>query len=623
MRALAAALLLCALIGRPAAGQRPDSTRADSLRADSTRADTAATDYSALFLKTYEEGRTRVPVFPRLGRPALLPALSRLVFDRDSIEWHNAETVSDLLSKVPGVFVWRGGWIGRPEPINYQGRTTASADFLVDGMPLRALGPDSLGLDPSLLPLSFFDRVEVERLPGQLRVHLFSRRHDRLPPRTRVGVASGDLQIARYLGSLEKRSAGGFGYVVAGEYLASPLRTGDQGAFHNTQTWLQASYVPAGPVQAMVQLFRGGPRREPVLTTGADGSITSASDTLIQGLAGKRSDFMATVVYQRNRDGTGLRAALLAGASSWREDSTALALSSPDRHVRYLDQSVTQLGGTLSARSRTSSFEGQVWYRTRWTPMEVRASAASTPFGALAAGIEAVYQRHDGGRTSRWLTGRAGLVLPFGIRATALVRTGSWVATPARYDAEAVGSTDLGALAAIGGARASAEVGYWRTGGFRPEAYATYRTIDTVGASGPTKWLTVSARLAPKQWLVLDGWYSNPVGVKPEGQAPTHSIVNATIQSKFLPTFRSGIFVLKLQGSMETWGTGVLGRDRVGAAVPLKGATFFRAQIQFKIGDFVAYYDRVNLQASRLGYLPDLPLLRLASTFGVRWEFSN
>lgn len=150
-----------------------------------------------------------------------------------------------------------------------------------------------------------------------------------------------------------------------------------------------------------------------------------------------------------------------------------------------------------------------------------------------------------------------------------------------------------------------------------------YRMIDTIGPSGPTKWLTVSARIAPFQWFVLDGWYSNPVGSRPEGLPPTHSIVNATIQSKFLPTFRSGIFGLKLQGSMETWGTGVIGRDAAGAPLPLKGATFFRGQIQFKIGDFVAYYDRVNLQASRLGYLPGIPLLRLASTFGVRWEFSN
>jgi hypothetical protein len=45
-----------------------------------------------------------------------------------------------------------------------------------------------------------------------------------------------------------------------------------------------------------------------------------------------------------------------------------------------------------------------------------------------------------------------------------------------------------------------------------------------------------------RQWLSFDGWYSTPQGPRPEGQPPTHSMLNATIQSKFLPTFRSGIF---------------------------------------------------------------------------------
>ena len=45
----------------PLAAQVPDSVRADTTARDST-------DFSELFLKTYEAGRHRVPVFPRLGR---------------------------------------------------------------------------------------------------------------------------------------------------------------------------------------------------------------------------------------------------------------------------------------------------------------------------------------------------------------------------------------------------------------------------------------------------------------------------------------------------------------------------------------------------------------------------
>ena len=593
----------------------------DSVRADTTARD--STDYSALFLKTYEAGRNRVPVYPRLGRREMMAPFGRIVYSRDSLEWHNMATLSDLLAKVPGVFVWRGGWVGRPEPINFQGRATASMELVIDGIPYLPLGPDSVAVDPSILPMTFFDRIEIERLPGFLRVHLFSRRHDRLPPRTRVGVASGDFDIARYIGSLEKRTARGFGYVVAAEHLAIPLRNGDQGSYSNTQTWLQASYVPAGRIKAMVQLFRGVPKRGDVLSLGSTGAVDPAGDTLSQGLNGHRTDFQASAVYERRPDGLGFRGVAFAGQSSWREDSTALTLGGPDRHVQYVDQRVWQLGGQAGYRTRTSSVEARAWHRTRWTPLEVRALAATSPGRALGVDVEGVYQRHEGGRTSRFLTGRAGMSLPGGFRIGAMGRTGSRVGYPMLAAAAAVPLTDLGGLVALDRSRVGFEVGYWRTAAFAPERYALYRTIDTIAPSGPTRWLTVSGRLAPKQWFILDGWYSNPIGAKPEGLPPTHSIVSATIQSRFLPTFRSGIFGLKLQGSMESWGTGVIGRDKAGLPITERGATFFRAQIQLKIGDFIAYYDRANFQASRAGYLPSLPLLRLASSFGVRWEFAN
>jgi hypothetical protein len=184
-------------------------------------------------------------------------------------------------------------------------------------------------------------------------------------------------------------------------------------------------------------------------------------------------------------------------------------------------------------------------------------------------------------------------------------------------------SVDWAVLGGFERPRLAAELGLWSTAAARPEPFPLYRTIDAIGPTEATRWLTVRGRIAPRQWFILDGWYSNPISGGVEGLPPTHSIVNATIQSRFLPTFRSGIFGLKLQGTMETWGTGVIGRDALGSQITLRGATLFRGQIQLQIGDFVAYYDRSNLQASDLGYLPGLPLPTLASTFGVRWQFSN
>ncbi|MGE0441495.1 MAG: TonB-dependent receptor [Gemmatimonadales bacterium] len=609
------AVLGAVLLAGPTGAQVPDTVRTDTTAVGDT------TDYSALFLKAYEEGRERVPVFPRLGSPRLLPSLVRAVFDQDSLEWHNAETVSDILAKVPGVYLWRGGWIGRPEPVGYQGRGAAGTEYVIDGMPLTPLGRDSLSFDPSLLPLTFFERIEVERIPGLLRIHLFTRRHEHLPERTRVGVASGDFDIARYIASLEKRTRSGFGFVAAAEHLAVPLRTGDEGGYSNTQGWLQLSWVPAQkPWRAMAQYFTAGPTRGTVHAVDEAGTILP--DTLLLGINGGRSDFQANLVYQPNPSGIGPEFGLQVARSAWREDSTEFSLGTPDGHARWVDQSLWLLSGRAAWRTARTSLGGEVRYRSRWTPLEVKVTGAATPPGPLTLAGEAVSQRHDGSRSSRWILGRAGLEAG-AFRVAGQARVGSWVGSPMDASDQAESRQDLGLLVGFERPRLAVEAGYWRTDGFTPRSFPLFRGIDSLGTLGSTRWLTVSARVAPLQWFVLDGWYSNPVGTRPVGQPPTHGIVNATIQSRFLPTFRSGIFGLKLQGTMESWGTGALGLDDAGAPIELKGATFFRAQIQLKIGSFIAYYDRANFQASRLGYVPGISLLRLASTFGVRWEFSN
>jgi hypothetical protein len=410
------------------------------------------------------------------------------------------------------------------------------------------------------------------------------------------------------------------GFVLAAEHLAVPLTRDQQGSYSNTQGWLQLSYQRSPRFGANLQLFRSGPERADVF------AAADKKDTLSAGLDGRRTDLHATASYAPGGEGPGPRLSLAFAYTSWSEDSTGLALPPPPpvhQHVRLIDQSVMQIGALASHRGAATSLEASAWYRSRWTPLEVRAFGAVAPPGGLVGTLEAVYQRHDGERTSRWLLARAGVALPLRLRLGGMLRVGSAVAAPALASDRAADLSDGAALLAFEHPRLGLEVGYWRTSGSSPQGFSLYREVPALAPTGPATWVTFSGRVAPRQWFILDGWYSDAVGVGPEGQPPTHSIVNATIQSKFLPTFRSGIFGLKLQGSMETWGTGVLGRNAEGEPVPLPGATFFRGLIQLQIGAFTAYYDRVNLRASDLGYVPGLPILRLASTFGVRWEFSN
>ena len=209
----------------------------DTLAEDSLAQDTV--DYTARFLEAQQTVAVRVPVLPLLEPPGPRPALTRTVFTRDSIEWGHAATVGDLLTQIPGVFLWRGGFIGRPEPVNFQARGASSAEYYLDGLPYVAAGVDSLAVDPALFSISFLDRIEVERWPGLLRVYLFTRRHDRVAPRSRIAIARGDGDFARYEGSLERRFTKGVGFAIAGDYLNSPTASGSSSSYSNTQFWLR------------------------------------------------------------------------------------------------------------------------------------------------------------------------------------------------------------------------------------------------------------------------------------------------------------------------------------------------------------------------------------------------
>lgn len=626
LRAIAALALL--LVSRPAVAQVIDTTRVDSLARDTT-------DWTAEFLRAQQEARQTVPVIRRLGSGTLLTPLSRIVLTRDTIDWQNAETVADLLTRVPGVYLWRGGWAGRPELPGYQGRGAASVEYLVDGVPYLPLGNDSLHIDPSQLPLSFFDRLEIEKLPGLVRVSLFSKRHDRRAPRTRIGVSSGDLEIARYQGSLEKRGTRGQAFGLAFDHLSVPISGSGPGDYRNTQGWIHLGYAPSPRFAAELSYFQSSPDREPIVTE---------TDTLSRGRKGTRRDLQARVALGGSADRTGITLDLIGALTGWSDallrdtlrtivtgtDSAGNPTADTTITLEKRRRTLVQAGAIAGWRGPISVVTGSVWLRNDWTPLEVRGHAGLAPNRFATLSAEAAYQRHDASRNSAWVTARAGFALPAGFRASGVWRRGTAVHFPmltGRDSIPADAAQDLDDRSiAVGWAPvrfAEAEGTWTSTAGYAPRAFDQYPSIMTIAPSARTEWLTVSGRLSPRQWVIIDGWYSTPRGSRPEGQPRTHSVINATIESRFLRTFPSGIFGLKLRVSMESWGTGILGRDSLDTPVTLRGATFLRGHIAIRLGSFMAYYDRYNLQSTKLFYVPGLEIPGFASTFGVRWEFSN
>jgi hypothetical protein len=582
----------------PAAAQILD----DTLAPDSLAEDTV--DYTARFLEAQERVALRVPVLAPLEAPGPRPALSRTVITRDSIEWGHAATVGDLLTRIPGVFLWRGGFIGRPEPVNFQARGAGSTEYYLDGLPYVAAGVDSLAVDPALFSISFIDRIEVERWPGLLRIHLFTRRHDRLAPRSRIAIARGDGDFARYEGALERRFANGLGFGLAADYLNSPTASGSSSAYSNTQFWLQGSYIPTPRIGLQYQVVRSAPDRRPFVA--ADPVL---GDTIGPGFDARRTDAQLRASWRATEEGTGPRIDLLYGRTGWDGGG--------------IEQRVSQVGGALAYRTPTMSLGASAFHRTRWTALDVRGTLGWNPVPAVTARAEAVHQRHYGGRNSDFVALSAGLQPMRGLALTGTARIGNVVTAPAITADTAQEISDYEAAIGWERERLGLRLAFSRTAAFSPLGYAEFPGVAALGSIPEVEWVTAQVRLAPLRWITLDGWYSDPRDVTPDGIPPSHSMTAVTLRSKFLRQFPSGIFDLKLRLSVESWGTGVIGRDANGLPITLGGATFFRTLLQIQLQSFSLFWDRGNIGASELTYVPGFEVPAYGTVFGVRWEFLN
>jgi hypothetical protein len=572
----------------------------DSLPADSVTRDTVNT--TERYLKVQATNAVLLPVLPYVGVDGPRVAMSRIILTRDSIEWSMAETVSDLLQRVPGTYLWRGGWLGRTEYPDFQARGPTSVEYLVDGLPYVPLGPDSVGVDPSFFSLSLYERIEIERWPGRLRVELFTRRHASQAPGSLVGISSGDKAIARYIGFLERRFPSGIGFGLGGERMVAPTATGTSSSYDNTNIWLQLGVVPSERFGLQAQLISSNPDRKPYL---------ASADTLELGNTGKRTDAQLRAFWRSRAGETGFRVDGLLGRTTWGGSG--------------VNDEVRQGGLVLGWRSPTLGVTAQAFNRSRITPWDVRARAGWIPIAPFSAEVETGYQKHDGGRESRWIGGRGSLRFPLGLEVQGTIRRGSVVSAPAIATDRAQSLTDW--QGSVGWQRpwAGLEVGLAHTDRFQPLAYRSFLpSVPALAAAPATDWVTVGWRVAPWKWLTVAGWYSDPRGaVTPDGVPSTHSLTTATIRSKFWRTFRSGIFDFKAQLAFESWGDGIIGRNASGQPIALDGASFWRTEIEIRLDSFLLYWDRYNLQASRKTYVPGFRLLNFGSTFGVKWEFSN
>lgn len=584
---------------RPPQRRQTPMTRADSVRADSARADSARAAADSAARDTLERF---VPTFGRAIPPGPLPRGTRWRFDADSLVLSDITTLADLLARIPGVYVARGGWFGAAEVPVYGGQGPLGLEVYWDGIPYLPLGRDSVWLDPARIPLGPLERIDVQVLPSTLRVYLVSARPRSTVPRTEVRISTGGNSIAQYRGGFGKRWPSGMGLALSADY-----RNIDGGennsttAFNSVDLWLKAEYVRSPRFGIGYQVLSS--------------SWTRAGDgVLVDAWRQRRLDGLFRVFYATRADGLGERIGLNLVRTQISKDS--LAPDSGRAHyqaILELTETRSRASVGFTARAQGAGRPLQLEGHVGWQPL---------PFLTLSADGRRSYYGSKGHGNRAHVA--AGLALPLGFSARAELSRVEDFQAPLVADTFQW-ATDYGAYVRWDRRRITLEAGQLRRDPFKPLGFAA--GIAPVASLGPLPRSTyVSAYVAvrPLAGVELSGWYVDPIRGGGDFEPPTHARVSATFFSKFWRVYKSGVFSLRGEVAAESWSRSNLGgRDSLGAQIILRPATFVETNIELRIADFTAYWMTRNYNAMRSSYVTGLDYPKRAQYYGVAWFFRN
>jgi hypothetical protein len=577
----AAALLgLAAALGAQVDGTARDTTRRDSLARDT--------------LPRY------LPVFPEPTPAGPLPRGTRYTFTADSFAFSSIQTLADLLARIPGVYVARGGIAGAAEIVLYGARGAAGLEIYWDGVPYLPLGRDSVFLDPARVPLAPLERVDVIVLPAALRVYLATARQRSTETTSLVGVATGEASSANYRGSFLRRWRSGLGLSLVADYSNTDgLANSSSTAFHSTELWLNAEYVPSPRFGVSYQILSSSWHRN--------------AGPLTDDYRSERRDAILRLFAARRADGLGPRL------------EATLATTAVDKDTAVLRRTLRQGALTLGNDWPRAHVGVTLRALDAARPWQLEADAAWRPLAGLTLAADARRARYRRGRDGARAHVAAGLALVAGLSVRGDL---AW----ARDLQAPVDSTDAGQRTLdVAGAlrwerrRAMLEVGTATRDSFAPIGRpAGLKSLGGLDPAPRTRYLTVHGTLELLPGLHLAGWYFEPQ--VPNGndfEPPRHGRVSLSFYSKFWRVYRSGIFALRGEVAMESWSRGRGGRDPSGAALGLPGASFGEANVELRVAGVTIFWIQRNATLFRGSYVPGLDYPRRYQVYGVRWVFTN
>jgi hypothetical protein len=214
-----------------------------------------------------------------------------------------------------------------------------------------------------------------------------------------------------------------------------------------------------------------------------------------------------------------------------------------------------------------------------------------------------------------------GIALPFGFSIHGDVAWANELQAPALDNDSAQQTTDLSGALRWERSWTTLEVGAARRDGFQPDSsFATgLRTVTELEATPASNYLTVHASLRLLPGFQIAGWYFDPVRGGGAFEPPHHARYALTFYSKFWRVYRSGVFALRAEASVDSWSGGA----PAGVALSLAGATFINVNAQIRIAGVTIFWANRNSRAFRGGYAPGVDYPRNYQFYGVIWRFTN
>ena len=594
-RSLACAAAL-ALAAAGATAQVDTTARSDTTHRDSTaRRDTTVRDTTPAYL----------PVFPEATPAGPLPRGSRYTFTPDSFAFSSIQTLSDLLARIPGVYVARGGIYGSAETVLYGGRGAAGLEIYWDGVPYLPLGRDSVFLDPARISLAPLERVDVIVLPATLRVYLVTLRQRSTETSSLVGVAQGEVSTANYRGAFLRRWRSGVGLSLVADYNNTAGIGGtSSSAFNSVDLWLKFEYLPSPRLGASYQILSSAWHRD--AQSDATGPLTDDFHT-------ERREAIYRVFAAARPDGLGLRAQATFATTHTSKD-TAVADGSLSQGMLEVQNDWSRAHLGLALRSQDHA-----------RPWQVEGTGAWSPLPWLTFSGDARYARYSLDRTGKRAHVAAGLALPAGF---SIHGDAAWARDlQAPLDSADTPQRTLDVSGAVRWDRSwiTLEVGGATRDPFAPIGRpAGLLTIDSLSPTQRTRYFTTHAAVRLLPGLTLSGWYFDPlVRGGNDFEPPYHARTSLTFYSKFWRVYRSGIFALRGELAMESWSTGTAGFDSTGALRTLPGASFGEINVEMRIAGVTIYWVQRNASLFRGSYVPGLDYPRRFQFYGVRWLFTN